>query len=448
MATPAYTIDVKRNYEDTLANSQAYADSVQQITEYFTLGTQKAQQDYNYDISEAYANYKRQQLATMSMQNVGIGDREYATGQLQKNYQNTAQDINNAYQTQLEAIATNYTKQANDLNKNISNDAEQMANLYDYIIQYGYDNNNNGKWQLAGTYDTRNDNLYNKTDAGYTPTTETQNYLNHMLYGSDVNLKTGFLDYLKEENSSLYDYAVNNWQKFAATTMGRDLNDGYLYDDTEYANAKEQIKKEKNTKYLENIDVSKLEQGKTFKMGDKEYTVSSKKEIPSDQVAYYTDSGDVYSNVKPIIDDTNGSITFTEGKTIVKKEGDKYYAYNIEAVPEKSKLITNDEGRTVATNSDVKFPKALFNDNHTTDIRTFSVLPKYNQVVTYKNQKYYVDARMSRAQHLSDTEKKQYSSNLLPIGAVKTSGNQKMILLKYGDTAVWCPMSNTPNHKL
>ena len=204
----------------------------------------------------------------------------------------------------------------------------------------------------------------------------------------------------------------------------------------------------RNTKYLENIDTSKLEQGKTFKMGDKEYTVSSKKEIPSDQVAYYTDSGDVYSNVKPIIDDTNGSITFTEGKTIVKKEGDKYYAYNIEAVPEKSKLITNDEGRTVATNSDVKFPKALFNDNHITDIRMFSVLPKYNQVVTYKNQKYYVDARMSRTQHLSDTEKKQYSSNLLPIGAVKTSGNQKMILLKYGDTAVWCPMSNTPNHKI
>ena len=111
MATPAYTIDVKRNYEDTLANSQAYADSVQQITDYLTLGTQKAQQDYNYDISEAYANYKRQQLATMSMQNVGIGDREYATGQLQKNYQNTAQDINNAYQTQLEAVATNYIKQ-------------------------------------------------------------------------------------------------------------------------------------------------------------------------------------------------------------------------------------------------------------------------------------------------------------------------------------------------
>ena len=195
---------------------------------------------------------------------------------------------------------------------------------------------------------------------------------------------------------------------------------------------------------MENIDASKLEQGKTFKLGDKEYTVTSKEEIPSDQVAYYTDSGDVYSNVKPIIDDNNGSITFTEGRTIVKKEGDKYYAYNIEAVPEKSKLITNEEGRTVASNSDVEFSKAIFNDNHTTDIRMFSALPKNNQV-TYKNQRYYVDARMTRAQQLSDTEKKQYSSNLLPVGAVKTSGNQKMILLKYGDTAVWCPMSNTPH---
>ena len=341
MATPAYTIDVKRNYEDTLANSQAYADSVQQIKDYFTLGTQKAQQDYNYDISEAYANYKRQQLATMSMQNVGIGDREYATGQLQKNYQNTAQDISNAYQTQLEAVATNYIKQANDLNENISNDAKQMANLYDYIIQYGYDNNTS--FGLSGTYDTRNEDLYLRQDDGSRVLTEeAQDYLNTMLYGDDINVKTGFLNYLKEENSSLYDYAVDNWQKFAATTSGRDVTDLYRYTNEEKSAARQRIMHQQNKNYISQANASELSKTGKITLGDKTYKEASKKELQPEQVPKHVESGDVFSDVHAVAN-KDGSFYFTDNVKMIVKEGDKYYEYTLsnDSTPKRANNVGN-----------------------------------------------------------------------------------------------------------
>ena len=273
MATSTYWITTKKDYENELANSQAYQSQIQQINDYFGLGAQQAQEEYNYDISDAYANYKRQQLATMSQQNIGIGDREYAARQLGNTYQQTAKGIGQTYQSQLDALAASYAKKTEDLGKTISKEAQQQSALYNALEQFGY--TNNATFGLSGTYDTRYDTLYTlQDDMSRRLSEEGQDYFNRMLYGDsadDFEMRNRFLTELQEDDEDLFNYATENWNKFAAVTTGRNMSDAYRYTEEEKASAHERIMKEQNKNYVANLSPTDLTKNGKITINDKTY---------------------------------------------------------------------------------------------------------------------------------------------------------------------------------
>lgn len=94
----------------------------QTLWEQFFTGTQQAYQNltqetqdvYSYDISQAYANYKQQQLQLQMNEQLGEGFREQLGAQLKSQYGSAYKDIKSQEQSALSKIATQY---ASDIEK-------------------------------------------------------------------------------------------------------------------------------------------------------------------------------------------------------------------------------------------------------------------------------------------------------------------------------------------
>lgn len=425
MATPAYWITTKKDYENELANSQAYQSQVQQINDYFGLGVQQAQEEYNYDISDAYANYKRQQLATMSQQNIGIGDREYAAQQLGNTYQQTAKGIGQTYQSQLDALAANYAKKTEDLGKTISKEAQQQSDLYDALEKFGYANN--ATFGLSGTYETRYNDLYStQDDMSRILTEEGQDYFNKMLYGDDATdmaMRTRFMDELAEENKDLYEYAKANWNKFAATTTGRNIDEAYAYDNTEKSAAHERIMKQQNKNYVSNISTDDLTKTGKVTINDKTYKEASKRELKSDEIPRHVKSGDVFSDVHAVIN-SDGSVSFTDNMKMITQEGDKYYEYTLsnEITPRKAENVapipekTSTHGLSAGSLSQTDASVYKWNN----DKNTLSINGKKYKTSTYGGVK---------GKALSDNEKALLKKGEYKYGDVKTGVDGELYCL-------------------
>lgn len=186
------------------------ADYVQGVKEYIPVGqkkslweqfftgtqqqyqtiAQQAQDVYAYDISEAYANYKKQQLQLQTNQRLGEGFKQEIGGELQSAYQSAYSDIKTQEATALTDISQQYQTAIEKGEEQFSQLGE-LARLTDIAIQeYG-----SGVSSLGDIYDTTTDE--------YGVETKTLTDAGRLWYYDALNRSdSNFQDWLLSEDST------------------------------------------------------------------------------------------------------------------------------------------------------------------------------------------------------------------------------------------------------
>jgi hypothetical protein len=125
-----------------LAKEFAPAGQKQTLWEQFFTGTQQAYQNltqetqdvYSYDISQAYANYKQQQLQLQMNEQLGEGFREHMGAQLQTQYGSAYRDIKAQEESALSKIGLQYEESLKEGEKEFTALGKQLQ-TYDKLIK-------------------------------------------------------------------------------------------------------------------------------------------------------------------------------------------------------------------------------------------------------------------------------------------------------------------------
>lgn len=221
-----------------------YNEAITQTTQQYSAGISPIKQQSAYDISQAYANYKQQELALLQQERLGAGFKEQQALGLRQAYTSAYSDIKreeasalttlaSEQATALSKITSNYEKQLEagqkEETKRISQIAETSQKLDQALIDFGKTYGKN----LAEFQDINWDDLgksgvlqttQGKTE-GTTETTFTQygkllaDALLHAQVSVDGNT-TSFIDYLRATNSKLYDQYMTNPQLYNRLIAG------------------------------------------------------------------------------------------------------------------------------------------------------------------------------------------------------------------------------------
>lgn len=104
------------------------------VTEQFSGITQNAKDVYSYDISEAYSNYKKQQLQLEMNQQLGAGFKSQLGGELQTDYNRAFQDIKAEEASAIAEIGEEY-ESAVQTGVAQFEQLGEMAKRYDRLLQ-------------------------------------------------------------------------------------------------------------------------------------------------------------------------------------------------------------------------------------------------------------------------------------------------------------------------
>lgn len=190
------------------------ADYVQGVKEYIPVGqkkslweqfftgtqhqyqtiAQQAQDVYSYDISEAYANYKKQQLQLQTNQRLGEGFKQEIGGELQSAYQSAYSDIKTQEATALTDISQQYQTAIEKGEEQFSQLGE-LARLTDIAIQ---EYATQGETPIEAMSD-----MYKSTTDEYGVETKTLTDAGRLFYWETLNrADMNFQDWLLSEDST------------------------------------------------------------------------------------------------------------------------------------------------------------------------------------------------------------------------------------------------------
>lgn len=198
--------DIAKWYKDRAAqqaNYNTWNDLVkaytQQATTAFEESTQAAQQSAAYDISQAYANYKQQQIAASLNQNISAGAKDVIGSQLASAYDVSAAQSQYNLASNLKSIYDSYYKTVSTADETlaeqfgISNQAKTAAKGLQYLNKYISESNEYQQlWENVR-------NLYDSDEAA----DEALDAALFQTTGEGADMTTGLSDLGKEVLGSL-----------------------------------------------------------------------------------------------------------------------------------------------------------------------------------------------------------------------------------------------------
>lgn len=256
MANPQELIKTTRKDWDEIAKQTSDFGASVNRWEQFLTGTQTAFQQqaeavedvYSYDISQAYANYKKQQLQLQMNEQLGAGFQQQVGEQLQTEYGTAYRDIKTQEASDIANLNAQYQKTVQSAQEEFSKWGETARQLQEVAYEWGQTN--------IGELDRP---LYDVSQNEYGESEYTLSG-----YGKDYFAKIltdkKFEDYLYEEDRDLYEAYVSDIDAYNQAIAGVELRDRTYTDkyyqeaETKYRTAADEAIREKSS------DVNKIQE--------------------------------------------------------------------------------------------------------------------------------------------------------------------------------------------
>ena len=257
MANPQELIKTTRkDWDEISKTARDYGANVSRWEQFLT-GTQTAFQQqaqqvqdvYSYDISQAYANYKKQQLQLQMNEQLGAGFQQQIGSQLRTDYGTAYQDIKTQEASDIATLSSQYQKTVQAAEEEFSEWGETARQLQEIAYEWG-------QTSKFGTLDRPLYDEYKTAlgDSVYTLSGYGKDYFAKILTSKE------FEDYLYEENRDLYEAYVSDIDAYNQAVAGIELRDRTYTDkyyqeaETKYRTAADKAIREKSS------DVNKIQE--------------------------------------------------------------------------------------------------------------------------------------------------------------------------------------------
>lgn len=203
---------------EMLKKDESTQNTITQIQNMFGVQEKQLEQQTAYDISSAYANYKKQQLSLMQNQKLASGFKNKLDNVMYNDYTTQYSNIGNEYASDIAKLEQQKQTAIADINEAVYEQAENLNRLDELLLSYGqftgeitdlsqidkpygaiYDDQT-GLTGL-GFYEVDENGQRNLTDLG-------KDFYAKMLYGPNGGAK--FVDWLNKEDEKLASFYKEN----------------------------------------------------------------------------------------------------------------------------------------------------------------------------------------------------------------------------------------------
>ena len=203
---------------EMLKDEESTQNTISQIQNMFGVKEKQLEQKTAYDISSAYANYKKQQLSLMQNQKLASGFKNKLDDVMYNDYTTQYSNIGNEYALNAAELQQQKQTAIADINEAVYEQAENLNRLDELLLNYGqhtgeimdlsqidkpygaiYDDQT-GLTGL-GFYEVGENGQRNLTDLG-------KEFYSKMLYGPNGGAK--FVDWLNKEDEQLASFYKEN----------------------------------------------------------------------------------------------------------------------------------------------------------------------------------------------------------------------------------------------
>lgn len=205
-------------YNEEAEGVFSWSRYLQGLEKSYTSNVEAATQQASYDISGAYANYKKAQLNLLQNQQLGAGFKEQLGSNLKSSYASAYGNVQQQLASNVSNIASQYDKLKSDAQKSIQESASYLDSINRHLYEYmGKDIGSRDKSRESGGlgyYETNTEGNtkltpYGKAELSYA-------LLNPNEQGQH------FRDYLAETDKKTYDWFMDNLDLTYGTIAGLD----------------------------------------------------------------------------------------------------------------------------------------------------------------------------------------------------------------------------------
>lgn len=284
---------------------------LQPLTQQYESGVQQIQKQTQYDISQAYSNYKKNQLRLMQS-NIDTASQNKISSGLQTEYVSAFNQAQQEFNKNLNTLTQQYQSALQTNQQAIQTAASDLKTLYDYALE------------KAGLSDLTDVELAQQgylkyTDSGYEITNKLKNLFQQQWYGAE-SATDGLEKYIRD-NSGLSGEKLDNLidslyqnQSFLNETVGLSPTQRSINKELQYAQDADtltapSVKGDKGSLTLNKSDFDPIKDWFST-WGGKEYSLENKiNKLIGDVEKFASDLGldktdiDVANKFKPIIKD-------------------------------------------------------------------------------------------------------------------------------------------------
>lgn len=286
------------DYAEAVKQYNKDAQGVSDWERYFLQPTQQAfetaasqvQQQTQYDISGAYANYLKTQRNIAQQSQLGTGFKEQVSQQLRDQYSSAFEQAKTEEAQQLTELQTEYQDILATNEEALLKQGEQLASLEQAIYNYaGVDTSKLGlsvEQGGLGYYTTDESGVTTLTDRGKAFFDEQLNTIGES--------GTSFSDWLYQTDSELYDFYTSN------PDLAKQLIGGLESGDVKFTD-EERIKNEYNNYIKSDIEWDTLEEESAYLSGVKEVVDIRDAALASFEKGGWRNSEEWKSNIENVL---------------------------------------------------------------------------------------------------------------------------------------------------
>lgn len=293
----AFRTATSSDYAELLKSRNKNQQGISMWEEYFlqpvqssfeTAGKQISAQT-NYDISGAYANYKKTQLNLLQNQALATGYKEQVGDELKSQYDTAFATAKVQESSRLQELNQEYQKVINAEENRLLEEGSKLANIEKSIFDFR--NVSVDDLETLGYYETI-DGETRLTDRGRAFIDETLNSAILTGEGKDATA-TWFSNYLRTTDEDLYDYYVQNLGTVRETIGGLSPTDmsynitehSSVYKDEDTGEFKTKSSLQQRKSYAENaIKEEIINYGLRSRNPDRTYTEDDVRELTLDEL--------------------------------------------------------------------------------------------------------------------------------------------------------------------
>lgn len=254
--TSSQWMSSNKAYEELLSETEKYKNYFLEPTAAYSQEVASATQAANYDISQAYANYKKQQLSLLSNKALATGFKEDVSSDLKSAYESSRYKTESELGSKLDILGQKYQKELENRYGVMGEEAKKLSQiergLYEFINQgkEAKDQILESDLEKLGYYKQGELDEYGRPV--YEITDEGRALLEEAMYGADRIGEKSYYNYLRENyGDELADYYLENQGTVNELIAGlpseqRSVSGKYSITPLEYKKELQQSRKERS----------------------------------------------------------------------------------------------------------------------------------------------------------------------------------------------------------